>query len=89
MTLRMTIAYVGWLLAIKKVKSSTVSQYLSGLRMAHLKRGVFPTNLRPDIVSLILRGQKNIEMGQEYQAPRLAMTIPVMKLLRLLITKST
>ena len=62
MTTRMTIAYVGWLITARKVKSSTISQYLSGLRIAHLKQGVLPENLRPEIVNCILNGQKNLEI---------------------------
>ena len=87
MTTQMTIAYVGWLITVRKVKSTTISQYLAGLRMAHLKHGVLPSNLRPDIVNLILNGQKNLDSKKE-KAPRMAMTIPIMKLLKLLLTKS-
>ena len=87
MTERMVIAYVGWLITVGKVKSTTISQYLAGLRIAHLKQGVFPGNLRPDIVEYILKGQANLEFNKE-KAPRMAMTIPVMKLLKLKLTKS-
>ena len=31
MTMRMTLAYVGWLISARKVKSTTISQYLAGL----------------------------------------------------------
>ena len=88
MTTRMTIAYVGWLITARKVKSSTISQYLSGLRIAHLKQGVLPENLRPEIVNCILNGQKNLEIDNQ-KAPRLAMTLPVMKLLKTLLIKSS
>ena len=82
---RMVIAFVGWLIAVRKVSSSTISQYLSGLRVVHLKKGVMPRNLRPDLVKSILKGH---EQNNKLQIPRLAMTIPVMRLLRKLLADS-
>ena len=82
----MILVYVGWLLTVRKVSSATISQYISGLRVAHLKNGVLPQNLRPDILKMILKGQEHVD--KENKIPRLAMTIPVMKLLKKLITLS-
>ena len=48
--LRMIIAFVGWLMTVRRINSNSITQYLSGLRVVHLKNGVFPVNLRPDIV---------------------------------------
>ena len=83
---RMVLAFVGWLVTVRKVCSGTISQYLSGLRIVHLKNGVLPSNLRPDIIKAILRGRQQIESGTKI--PKLAMTIPVMRLLRKLIKMS-
>ena len=83
---RMILAFVGWLVTVRKVCSDTISKYLSGLRVVHLKNGVLPTNLRPDIVKAILKGREHMESGTKI--PRLAMTIPVMRLLRQLIKMS-
>ena len=85
---RMILAFVGWLIADRKVSSTTISQYLSGLRVAHLKHGVMPANLRPDIVAAIIRGKGNEENALASKIPRLAMTVPVMKLLKALLTAS-
>ena len=75
----MVLAFIGWLITVRKVNSSTISQYLSGLRIAHLRRGVLPENLRPEIVKSILKGREHSDAIDK--APRLAMTLPVMKLL--------
>ena len=83
---RMIIAFVGWLMTVRRISSTSISQYLSGLRIVHLKNGVLPVNLRPDIVQAILKGHSHNPINQK--APRLAMTIPVMKLLKKLLTIS-
>ena len=58
MTDGMILAFVGWLISVRKVSARSVDQYLSGLRVAHLKEGVLPRNLRPDIVKSVLRGHE-------------------------------
>ena len=82
----MVLAFVGWLISVRKVSSSTISQYLSGLRVIHLKKGVWPTSLRPDIVKSILKGHEHGAMKK--CIPRLPMTIPVMRLLKKMLTMS-
>ena len=83
---RMVLAFVGWLISVRKVSASTISQYLSALRMSHLKKGVLPSNLRPDMVKAILRGHEH--SCAKNKIPRLAMTIPVMRLLKKLLVMS-
>ena len=83
---RMVLAFVGWLISVRKVSASTISQYLSGLRMVHLKKGVLPSNLRPDLVKAILRGHEHSCFKDK--KPRLAMTIPVMRLMKKLLVMS-
>ena len=85
---RMVLAYVGWLLAVRKVSAATISQYISGLRVAHLKLGVMPGNLKPALVAAIIKGKEHEEGKVNSKIPRLAMTIPVMKLLKALLTAS-
>ena len=53
---QMILTYVGWLITYRRVCSNTISQYLSALRVIHLKNGVFPPNLKPDIVKTIITG---------------------------------
>ena len=79
----MVLAFIGWLISVRKVSSSTISQYLSGLRVIHLKHGVWPSNLRPDMVKAILRGHEQSELKSN--VPRLPVTIPVMRLIRKLL----
>ena len=55
---RMILAFVGWLLTVRKVGAASVRQYLSGLRTIHLKNGYLPGNLRPELVKSIIKGQE-------------------------------
>ena len=62
---------------------------MSGLRVAHLKHGVMPGNLKPALVAAIIKGREHEEGKLNSKIPRLAMTIPVMKLLKALLTDSS
>ena len=84
---RMLLAFIWWLITVRKVSAATIKQYLSGLRTIHLKNGFLPGNLRPDIVNSILKGQE--QEDSKSKVPRLAMTIPVMRLLKKLISMSS
>ena len=77
-----TLNYIGYLQEVRKVSSNTVSQYLSALRYIHLVQGQDPSCLRPDIVSLILRGREHweqVEKTLEGKVRRVAVTVPLMK----------
>ena len=74
----MILAFVGWLITVRKVSASTISQYLSGLRITHLKNGVLPPCLRPDVVQSILKGLEH--EATKNSIPRLPVTIPIMRL---------
>jgi hypothetical protein len=87
MTDAMLLAYIGFLLIERKVGGATLSQYLSGLRTVHLKHGVFPPLLRPDIVQSIVKGTENLDMLKK-KKPRLAVTLPVLKLLKETVRRS-
>ena len=84
---RMILAFVGWLITVRKVGAATIKQYLSGLRTIHLKHGHLPGNLRPEIVKSIIRGREQ-EMSKT-RIPRLAMTLPMLKLLKTLLKRSS
>ena len=58
------LRFVHWLVFKKGKKSSTVSNYLAGIRKLHIMRGMRAPNLRSDIVKMILAGRKNIEDAQ-------------------------
>ena len=79
-----TLNYVGFLLEIRKCSAKTVGCYLSGIRMWHLCNGFDQACLRPDIVNLVLKGREHFEEAKktlEGKPKRVAMTIPMMKLL--------
>jgi hypothetical protein len=85
---RMILTFVGWLISVRKVCAASVSQYLSGLRLVHLKHGVFPTNLRPEIVKSIIKGKSNEDKMMQ-KTPKLAITSAIMRLIKYLITRSS
>ena len=68
MTNRMVLAYVGWLIEVRKLGSSSISQYVAGLRTVHLRNGVLPGNLRPDIVGSIIKGRAHEEQQKPGQS---------------------
>ena len=76
----MIIAFIELLITVRKVSSATISQYLFGIRLVHLNKQVMPRNLRPKIVKSIVKGHAQKEVGNK--TPRLAMTFPVMTLLK-------
>ena len=83
---KMILAFVGWLLTVRKVGAASIKQYLSGLRTVHLKNGYLPGNLRPELVKAIIKGKEQQEA--KTRIPRLAMTLPMMKLLKTLLQLS-
>ena len=56
---RMILAYDGWLIAKRGASFTSISQYLSGLRMVNMKHGVLSVNLRPEILQTIIKGIAN------------------------------
>ena len=85
-TPRMAVTYIGYLLGKPKpVKSETIEKYFSGLRMMHLEQGYNPPCLRSDLVKHILSGAKKMDVEKELlegKAERMAVTIPVLRLLK-------
>ena len=84
----MILAFVGWLISVRKVGAASISQYMSGLRTVHLKHGVLPGNLRPDFVSSVIKGRGNEEAMRADKVPRMAMTLPVMRVLKALLSRA-
>ena len=82
----MVLAFIGWLITVRKVSGNTISQYLSGLRVIHLKNGVLPPCLRPDVVQSVLKGLEH--NGSKHSIPRLPVTIPIMRLIKKKLTLS-
>ena len=85
-----TVQYINYLLHTRNVKASTCEKYLSGIRMYHLVMGFDAPALRPAIVSLLLRGRENhddIQSKLDKKGKRIAVTVPVMKLLKRRIRK--
>ena len=79
-----TLTYIGWLRSVQKVQAVTIEKYMSGIRVAHLKRGHMVPALRPDIVRAVLDGaaqQDEIEMKLKNKPPRLAVTLDIMELI--------
>ena len=83
---RKTLIFIHWLFDVRKVASSTVNSYLSGLRYLHLTKGIDAPALRPPIIEQMLKGKNNLEniekrlIGKPNRAP---VTLTVMKLLKL------
>lgn len=83
-----TLMFIGWILS-KKLKSSTASKYLSGIRTWHLANGWDEPMLRDPLVKQVLDGAANFDKLQQKEKKdrRLPMTIVAMKLLNKLISK--
>lgn len=84
-SLTSTLTYIGYLLTERKVSAATIDKYMSGLRMAHMQRGVFSPWIKPDIVKTILTGQANkdqLEKRLSGKKGRLPMTPDLMKTLK-------
>ena len=87
MTADNTLLFIYWLIEEKGLKTTTVNSYLSGLRQLHIMKGLPPPKLRSELVKQALKGRANMEARgtssmEESSSKRLAMTIPLMKLLK-------
>ena len=83
--LNKTLEFIGWMIR-RKLKSSTMSTYLSGIRMYHIAMGHNEPSLREAMVKLILKGQNNIDKLRTRlsgKPGRLPVTVTMMKLLKL------
>ena len=87
MTTENTLLFTYWLVEERKLKVATVNSYLAGIRQVHIMKGLPAPKLREEIVRQALKGRQNMEAqenskGNQAGKKRLAMTIPLMKLLK-------
>ena len=91
LTTEKVLVYISWLLFKRKVKAKSAEVYVSGLRCLHLINGHENPALRPGIVKMILNGQNNIDKMTEKiegKSKRVAVTIPILKLIKKNLKKS-
>lgn len=82
---REVLIFVNWLVNDKKLKISTINNYLSGLRQLHILRGHGEPSLRKGRVGLVLNGKMNMDILAKktvVRQKRLPVTISVMRLLK-------
>ena len=85
------LTYIAWLVDRRKVRAKTVQVYLSGLRMAHLRRGCYNSNLRPDIVTQIVTGIRQRDLLTDKlsgKAGRAAITVHLMRVIKSRLRRS-
>ena len=85
MSVEDTLTYMGYLRNVRKVSGATLDKYLSGLRMAHLTRGVFTPWTRPEVLKLVVTGAQNrdqVVKRMSGKKGRLPVTPEMMRILR-------
>ena len=79
------LIYIDWLIRVRRVKSTTISSYLAGIRQLHLVKGIEPPNIRSAAVRMVLKGKGHMDSIQDRavtKAKRLPMTLNLMRLLK-------
>ena len=61
------LKFVLWLANTRKLKATTINNYLAGIRQLHIMKGADPPKLRSNIIQLALKGKKNLEARQDKQ----------------------
>lgn len=82
---KQVLLFIAWLIE-RGLKSRTISSYLSGIRMAHLSRGVYIPILRSDLVKQILDGRlhlDHINSSLDNKPRRLPVTPTILRLLKI------
>ena len=79
------LTFVGWMIR-RGLKASSMSSYISALRMYHIAYGYNEPVLREPIVKLILKGQSNWDMVRKKISGQVG-RLPVSKKVLLLIKK--
>ena len=78
------VIFVGYLLSTNRLRSVSIENILSALRMYHLAQGFYSVMLRPDRVKNLLKGRAHQDALEERDKPkRLPVTLGVLELLRL------
>ena len=85
-----TIAdYVTWSFTVKKLKSTTVTSYLSSLKCIHSLRSLSTENFDSSLVSTLIRGGENLEIyNGKTKETRKVMSLPLLKILGHEISKT-
>ena len=84
------LTWVAWLIKCRGIRAKTIQVYLSGLRIAHLKRGYFNVNILGDIVRHVLTGLKQRDLLHDKKRgkkERQAVTLEVLRVLRSQVRK--
>lgn len=78
------ITFIYWLLTKRNLSSSTIENYLAGVRQIHITKGFPVPSFRTDLVKAILKGKQNSEKIENLtpRQIRLPATINIMKLLK-------
>lgn len=79
------VGFVHWLGFTKGVKSGTISGYLAGIRMLHIRKGIPAPDLRSDLLKLIVKGKKNMETADKLRSAPLErgpVTPEIMRILK-------
>ena len=82
----MTLNFIGYLL-IRGLQANTIETYLSGIRNAHIVRGVDPHHLKDEIVKCVIEGHKNTGSVELPKSVRLPITIDDLKVFRRNLSK--
>jgi len=90
MTTDNTLLFTHWLIKDRRLKASTVNNYLAGLRQAHITRGLEPPQLRTTLVNQVIKGRANQETVNttDSKTGRAAMTVNLMRKLKQKICQS-
>ena len=81
------LIFISWL-NNRGLSPTTISSYLSGIRLIHLTAGLEAPDLRSDIVSQVLTGAKHINAVSIKSKPvRMPITPTILRLLKLAISR--
>ena len=84
-TITQTLNFIAYLIFTRKVKATTVSCQLSGVRMTHIELGYDNPNLRTPLVNLLLKGTEHWDSIQRKltgSKTRMPVTIDLMKVIK-------
>ncbi len=85
------LTFVEWLIRVRKAKHGTISSYLAGLRQLHQLQGHQDTQIRTELVNLVLAGRRNqetLEKKRDHKKSRLPVTQNVMRLIKATLRES-
>jgi len=86
------LIFIEWLITVRKVKASTIENYLAGVRQLHIVKGMDPPAIKSELVKLVLKGKANsdaIEKRKHSEARRMPITLKVLTLLKECIRRWT